>query len=347
MPCESLSSGESQPLSSNDNSQPIEVGIEPNEPDKEEVIRKRKRMSSVWDHFKLEKIDVSGGNIQMKGQKDDGSVGAFKYSHARMREGLAKLLAAEELPFSFAESPNFERFQREYCQPEFKKVPRNTNKNDLLKVYKEEKKRINLNGLELILSEIRKNLEITIPMTLTSIQKNFNDTYKLYAKKYADASVQSSQTSHRPSPSESNASNSQAVFGLLASKTKQRGIVSSCNEFFKYLDADFTEFMTEEEKVKLDILRWWKAYSRNFHVLSIMARDVLTIPVSTIALESAFSAGGRVVDEKRSRLTPRNLEALMLVKDWNDADRRAQTFVDEELACDEEENKGALTIHID
>ncbi|KAL6211192.1 hypothetical protein ACLB2K_016419 [Fragaria x ananassa] len=81
---------------------------------------------------------------------------------------------------------------------------------------------IKLNGLELILSETGKNLEIIILMTSTSIQKNFNDTSKFYAKKYADTSVQSCQTSHRPSPSESNACSSQAVFGLLASKTKQR-----------------------------------------------------------------------------------------------------------------------------
>ncbi|KAL6179493.1 hypothetical protein ACLB2K_051008 [Fragaria x ananassa] len=174
--------------------------------------------------------------------------------------------------------------------------------------------RIKLNGLELILSEIGKNLEITIPMTSTNIQNNFNDTYNLYAKKYAAASVQISQTSHHPSPLDSNASSSQAVFGLLASKTKQKGVVSSCNGFFKYLDADFTEFMTEEEKVKLDILGWWKTHSRNFPVLSIMARDLLTTLVSTVASESAFSAGGRVLDEKRSRLTPGNLEALMMKK---------------------------------
>jgi hypothetical protein len=78
-----------------------------------------------------------------------------------------------------------------------------------------------------------------------------------------------------------------------------------------------------------------------------MARDVLTTLVSTVASESAFSAGGRVLDEKRTRLTPKNLEALMCVKDWDDAYYRAQSFVDEDLACDEEENKSTLSISID
>jgi hypothetical protein len=32
-------------------------------------------------------------------------------------------------------------------------------------------------------------------------------------------------------------------------------------------------------------------------VLSILAKDILTVPVSTISSESAFSLGGRVLDE--------------------------------------------------
>lgn len=104
-------------------------------------------------------VSKSGPTQSQLSRKDNGSVATFKYSHARMREGLAKFLATEELPFSFAESPRFERFQREYCQPEFKHVPRNTNKNDVLKVYREEKKKLvhvfsNLNSSIAITSDL-------------------------------------------------------------------------------------------------------------------------------------------------------------------------------------------------
>ncbi|KAI8551145.1 hypothetical protein RHMOL_Rhmol06G0162200 [Rhododendron molle] len=50
-----------------------------------------------------------------------------------------------------------------------------------------------------------------------------------------------------------------------------------------------------------------------------MARDVLTAPVSSVASESAFSAGKRVLDEKRSRLAPDILDCLLCLKDWEDA----------------------------
>jgi hypothetical protein len=39
-------------------------------------------------------------------------------------------------------------------------------------------------------------------------------------------------------------------------------------------------------------------------VLSKMARDVLAVPVSTIAFESAFSTGRRILDPFRSSLSP-------------------------------------------
>lgn len=38
--------------------------------------------------------------------------------------------------------------------------------------------------------------------------------------------------------------------------------------------------------------------------------------VSTVASESAFSAGGRVVDPFRGRLEPETVEALICTKNW-------------------------------
>ncbi|BBG93704.1 BED zinc finger [Prunus dulcis] len=136
----------------------------------------------------------------------------------------------------------------------------------------------------------------------------------------------------------SSSSSSAAIFGMLASKGKQKSVISSRTEVFKYLDTEFVEFMTEEERNNFNILDWWKAHEKNFPVLSIMARDVLTTPVSTVASESAFSAGGRVLDEKRTRLTPQICEALMCLKDWEDADFQTQSFVDDDLSYFEDDS---------
>jgi hypothetical protein len=47
-----------------------------------------------------------------------------------------------------------------------------------------------------------------------------------------------------------------------------------------------------------------------------LARDVLAIPISTVASESAFSTGGRILDDFRSSLTPFMIEALICTQDW-------------------------------
>ena len=47
------------------------------------------------------------------------------------------------------------------------------------------------------------------------------------------------------------------------------------------------------------ILIWWHEHKLSYLVLSILARDVLTVPVSTISSESAFSLTGRIIEERR------------------------------------------------
>ncbi|PIA44017.1 hypothetical protein AQUCO_01800228v1 [Aquilegia coerulea] len=55
-----------------------------------------------------------------------------------------------------------------------------------------------------------------------------------------------------------------------------------------------------------NILNWWKLNTPN----------VLTIPISTVASESAFSTSGRVLNEYRSSLTPNTLHVLICAQNW-------------------------------
>ncbi|XP_040962975.1 uncharacterized protein [Gossypium hirsutum] len=45
-------------------------------------------------------------------------------------------------------------------------------------------------------------------------------------------------------------------------------------------------------------------------------RDVLAIPISTVASEFAFSTGGRVLDQYKSSLTPKIIQVLVCTQDW-------------------------------
>jgi hypothetical protein len=50
--------------------------------------------------------------------------------------------------------------------------------------------------------------------------------------------------------------------------------------------------------------------------LRLIARDILAIPITTIASKSAFSTSGRLLSDHHSRLTPRMLEAMMCSQSW-------------------------------
>ncbi|KAG2582497.1 hypothetical protein PVAP13_6KG109972 [Panicum virgatum] len=73
---------------------------------------------------------------------------------------------------------------------------------------------------------------------------------------------------------------------------------------------------------QFDILAWWKNQTDEYPILAKIARDLLAVQVSTVASESAFSAGGRVVDPFCSHLDPEMVEALICIKDWVAAGRR-------------------------
>jgi hypothetical protein len=100
----------------------------------------------------------------------------------------------------------------------------------------------------------------------------------------------------------------------VVAKRMKLGAGSSNNiksELDKYLAEE-----TENTDMKIDLLVRWKACEQRFPILSRMARDVLAIPISTVASESAFSTSGRILDDFRSSLTPFMLEALVCTQDW-------------------------------
>ncbi|CAN1278772.1 Zinc finger BED domain-containing protein RICESLEEPER 2 [Linum perenne] len=94
-------------------------------------------------------------------------------------------------------------------------------------------------------------------------------------------------------------------------KTKEIG---NRAELDKYLDdaREGAGDVTEE----FDILTWWKVVGAyKYPVMFEIAKDILAIPFSSVASVSAFSNGGRVLDDFRSSLLPKIVEALICSED--------------------------------
>ena len=104
------------------------------------------------------------------------------------------------------------------------------------------------------------------------------------------------------------------------------GSSSSLSELSTYLDSDTeTKFGPD-----FNILNWWQRHNQTYPILSILARDIMTVPVSTISSESTFSLASRVLEERRRRLTTDMVEVLSCIKDWELADKHKQHTVEKE-----------------
>lgn len=95
---------------------------------------------------------------------------------------------------------------------------------------------------------------------------------------------------------------------------------------------------------EFDVLLWWKTNSAKYPILSCVAKNVLAMPITTVASESAFSTGGRVIDPFRSSLTPKTAEALICAQDWL---RSKPTDIESPLGIVEEARQKLQELELD
>jgi hAT family C-terminal dimerisation region len=79
--------------------------------------------------------------------------------------------------------------------------------------------------------------------------------------------------------------------------------------------SDLEVYVVEDES-SFDVLKWWTQNCSKYPVLSKLARDVFCIPITIVASESTFSAGGQVFDDYRSSLKKDMVEILICAGDW-------------------------------
>jgi hypothetical protein len=147
---------------------------------------------------------------------------------------------------------------------------------------------------------------------------------KIFAFDGAGASCSSSSgmgSCISSTPSLSRRTSASAVLHA-ASTTADLGIGS---ELSSYLDSDIVDQYDADD---FNILIWWYEHKLTYPVFSILAKDVLTLPISTISSESAFSITGRIIEERRRRLNPEMEEMLTCTKDWEACQARAQHSVE-------------------
>ncbi|KAH9761531.1 BED-type domain-containing protein [Citrus sinensis] len=131
-------------------------------------------------------------------------------------------------------------------------------------------------------------------------------------------------------------------FETFRSQNKRAKVTKS--ELDRYLDEELLDSIPD-----FDILAFWKMHTSQYSILAELAKDILAIPVSTVASESAFSAGGRFLSPHRSKLLPDTLEALMCAQNWIWASTfrggvpEDEIFTGEEVISDDDDEPQAST----
>ncbi|KAL1073895.1 hypothetical protein V6Z11_D11G253200 [Gossypium hirsutum] len=105
------------------------------------------------------------------------------------------------------------------------------------------------------------------------------------------------------------------------------GYFDESDDYKRYLNESSTrseksqlDIYLEEPELELnsqiDVLDYWSKNSVRYNELSLLARDLLAIPISTVASELAFSMGKKVITPLRSSLKPKTVQAVVCLDDW-------------------------------
>ncbi|XP_024171622.1 zinc finger BED domain-containing protein RICESLEEPER 2-like [Rosa chinensis] len=99
-----------------------------------------------------------------------------------------------------------------------------------------------------------------------------------------------------------------------------------------------------------DLLNWWRVNEvYKYLTLVRVAKEILAIPVSTIAWKSSFSTSGTIIDQYHSSLSPRMVEALICSQNWLRSENvyLHQVPTIEEMDCVKKQKENCLRCHVE
>ncbi|TXG69465.1 hypothetical protein EZV62_004400 [Acer yangbiense] len=235
---------------------------------------------------------------------------AIGFDKEECRKTCIRMIIVDELPFSFVEKDGFRDFCRVAC-------PRLLDNDARYGLYFSEldsgKNRVGPPK-----EDDCDNAKVFVNEMTCDIKELLIELYEFY--KGVD-NISSSDQVSRSIPLENEGDmgkvNENVDFRLERLKKfkqmkEKKDFVDLKNEVERYL----IESDENTDDDSFDLLNWWKVNCSKYKILSRIAKDIFTIPMSTVASESAFSTGGRVLDSFRSSLSPKMVEILICLQNW-------------------------------
>ncbi|KAM3373675.1 hypothetical protein P3S68_012389 [Capsicum galapagoense] len=149
--------------------------------------------------------------------------------------------------------------------------------------------------------------------SVATIEKKLHKLYEQYENNQA-STVTATTLQCKPNEEEVNPNKKSPVYLL---EFKEFESTCICNagksELTLYLEEQKLDYKSFQE---MDVIKYWKDNEKKYPNLSVMARDVLSIPITSVASESSFSIGGHVVTKYRSCIHHENVQTLVTIKNW-------------------------------
>jgi hypothetical protein len=154
-----------------------------------------------------------------------------------------------------------------------------------------------MRGLQNVLDLLAQYNNISYIAYFVEVKSELHKLYDKYEFKFGAA--RPARTTHPSGLTSKRKQTWGRIFGGLGSSSPSscsRSSVVSLGlcELTICLDSDNVVAYDDE----FDDLNWWHEHKLTYPVLSILAKDIMTVPVSTVSSESTFSLTGRIIEER-------------------------------------------------
>ncbi|KAL9856870.1 putative HAT dimerization domain, ribonuclease H-like superfamily [Arabidopsis thaliana] len=231
------------------------------------------------------------------------------------REMIAVALVQHNLPYSFVE---YERIREAftYANPYIEFWSRNTVASDVYKIYEREKIKLKeklaiIPGRICLTTDLWRALTVESYICLTAHYVDVDGVLKTKILSFCAFPPPHSGVAIAMKLSELLKDWGIEKKGFYSYFSERNGTGKSPLDM--YLEEPVLDMVSFRD---MDVIAYWKNNVSRFKELSSMACDILSIPITTVASESAFSIGSRVLNKYRSCLLPTNVQALLCTRNW-------------------------------
>ncbi|KAK0581450.1 hypothetical protein LWI29_007554 [Acer saccharum] len=172
---------------------------------------------------------------------------------------------------------------------------------------------------------IRMRSQTQIPRVKKLLYDLYDEYVTIYGSGTPIVDVTRTKTASQPPSSSSGFMN--LGYSMFSKKNKKPRCSSSSSDSHAELESYLASSCDFPEEFEL--LKYWSDATKYYPILAMIAKNIFSTPVSTVAVEQEFSAGGNILDEKRSCLTPKALQIQVCVDDWTKAEYRQQELQQE------------------